>query len=313
MLPDFGIGVLLAVFTALVSTPVVKRIAFKVGAVDLPDKRKVHKEPMPRLGGLAIYLAFMVGMLSFGTLDRDNLIIMTGATLIVAVGVLDDIYQLPAKVKLAGQIAAGAVPVLAGIRIEWIGGLLGGDYIYFEEFSFPLTIFWIVAFTNVVNLIDGLDGLAAGVGAIGSFTIAFLALQAGYADTAYIYGVLCAAIIGFLPFNFNPASIFMGDTGSMFIGYIVGAFSVDGVVKTAATVSLLVPAIAFGLPIMDTAFAIVRRYRNGVPIFKPDKGHIHHRLLALGLTQREAVLVMHGITLALALAAVFLARWSRGM
>lgn len=118
MLPDFGIGVLLAVFTALVSTPVVKRIAFKVGAVDLPDKRKVHKEPMPRLGGLAIYLAFMVGMLSFGTLDRDNLIIMTGATLIVAVGVLDDIYQLPAKVKLAGQIAAAAVPVLAGIRIE---------------------------------------------------------------------------------------------------------------------------------------------------------------------------------------------------
>jgi len=313
MLSDFGIGVLVTIFIALVVTPIVKRIAFWVGAVDLPDARKVHHEPMPRLGGLAIYFAFVTGMFCSGSFDWDMVIILVGATLIVVVGVLDDIYQLPAKVKLAGQILAAMIPVLAGIRIEWIANFWGGDYIYFETLSIPLTVFWIVAFTNVVNLIDGLDGLAAGVGAIGSFTIAFLASQAGYGDTAYIYAILCAAIVGFLPYNFNPASIFMGDTGSMFIGYIVGAFSVDGVVKTAATISLLVPAIVFGLPIMDTAFAILRRYHNGVPIFKPDKGHIHHRLLALGLTQREAVLIMYAITIALALIAVFLTRYIRGV
>lgn len=313
MLSKFGIGVLLTIFIALVATPIVKRIAFRVGAVDLPDVRKVHKDPMPRLGGLAIYLAFLVGIIFFGSPDRDTIVILAGATLIVAVGVLDDIYQLPAKVKLAGQILAAAVPIFAGIRIEWIGSFFSENYIYFEELSYPLTFFWIVAFTNVVNLIDGLDGLAAGVGAIGSFTVAFLALQAGYVDTAYVYAVLCAAIIGFLPYNFNPASIFMGDTGSMFIGYIMGAFSVDGAVKTAATISLLVPAIVLGLPIMDTAFAIVRRYHKGVPIFQPDKGHIHHRLLALGLTQREAVLIMYAITVGLSIVAILIARWSRGV
>ena len=308
MLSDFGIGVLLAVCTALLVTPIVKRIAHRLGAVDMPDPRKIHKEPMPRLGGLGIYCAFLAGMLFKGSWDKDIYIILAGSTIILVLGILDDIYQLSAKTKLLGQIVAALVPVLWGIRIEWVGGLFSGNYFYFEEFSIPITIFWIVAFTNVVNLIDGLDGLAAGVGAIGCFTIAFLALQAGYSETAYIYGVLSAAIVGFLPYNFNPASIFMGDTGSMFIGYTIALFSVDGVVKTAATLSLLVPAIVLGLPIMDTAFAIVRRYHNGVPIFKPDKGHIHHRLLALGLSQREAVLIMYAITAALGIVAMLIAK-----
>jgi len=312
MLANFGIGILLTIFISLLATPIVKRLALRLGAVDLPDERKIHKEPMPRLGGLAIYAAFISGVLYLCPIDKDTLVILVGASLVVVVGVIDDIYQLPAKVKLFGQILAAAIPVAAGIRIEWIGAFFTDSYIYFDELSIPLTLFWIVSFTNVVNLIDGLDGLAAGVGAIGSFTIAFLALQAGYMDTAYIFGVLCAAIIGFLPYNFNPASIFMGDTGAMFIGYIIGAFSVDGAVKTAATMSLLVPAIVLGLPIMDTAFAIARRYHNGVPIFSPDKGHIHHRLLSMGLTQREAVLIMYAITVSLSMVAILLTQLGKG-
>lgn len=184
-----------------------------------------------------------------------------------------------------------------------------GGYFYLEYFSIPITVFWIVSFTNVVNLIDGLDGLAAGVGAIASLTVGLVAWQFGYYHIAVLSAALCGSIIGFLRYNFNPASIFMGDTGSMFIGYTMAAISVYGAVKTAATIALFVPAIALGLPIMDTAFAILRRYSNGRPIFSPDKGHLHHRLLDRGFNQKEAVLLMYGITAALCIGAVLWAEF----
>ena len=238
-------------------------------------------------------------------MTRDIFALLLGGTVIVIVGILDDKYQLPAKVKLLGQIAAAFVLVLFDIKIEWLNNPWGG-YFYLEYFSVPLTVFWIVSFTNVVNLMDGLDGLAAGVSGIASVTVILVALQQGFYTVAVITAALAGGIIGFIRYNFNPASIFMGDTGSMFIGYMLAAISIFGAVKSAATIALLVPAVALGLPIMDTAFAIVRRYTNGRPIFQPDKGHLHHRLLAMGLSQRQAVLLMYVISAVLGIAAILL-------
>lgn len=295
----------IALLASFLLTPYVKKLAFKIGALDKPDQRKVHKKLMPRLGGLAIYLGFMIAVISSVHVSKDILGLLVGGTVILVVGIIDDVYQLPAKVKLLGQIVAAAVLVLFDIKIEWLNNPWGG-YFYLEYFSIPLTIFWVISFTNVVNLIDGLDGLAAGVSAIASITVILVAVHQGYYSVALITSALAGGIIGFIRYNFNPATIFMGDTGSMFIGYMLAAISIFGAVKSAATIALLVPAIALGLPIMDTAFAILRRYTNGRPIFQPDKGHLHHRLLAMGLSQRQAVMLMYAISAALSVAAVVL-------
>lgn len=303
MLSIYGFPFMLAMFVSYVLTPYIKQLAFKIGAVDRPDNRKVHKKIMPRLGGLAIYIAFMIGCVASMEITWDIFGILLGGTLIVALGVADDVYQLPAKVKLLGQIAAACVLVIFDIRIEWVNNPLGG-YFYLDMLSIPFTIFWVISFTNVVNLIDGLDGLAAGVSAIASLTVILVSVQMGYFHVAILTAALAGAIIGFIRYNFNPATIFMGDTGSMFIGYMLAAISVYGAVKTAATIALIVPAIALGLPILDTAFAIMRRYVNGRPIFQPDKGHLHHRLLATGMSHKETVLFMYGITAVLCIGAV---------
>ena len=303
MLSVYGFPFLLAMLVSFILTPYIKKLAFAIGALDKPDNRKVHKKIMPRLGGLAIYIAFMVAVLASVEITKEILGVLLGGTFIVIVGILDDKYGLPAKVKLLGQIMAASILVLFGVQIEWINHPLGG-YIYTEFFAIPITIFWVISFTNVVNLIDGLDGLAAGVSAIASITVILVAAQMGYFHVAVLTSALAGGIIGFIRYNFNPATIFMGDTGSMFIGYMLAAISVLGAFKTAATVSLIVPAIALGLPIMDTSFAILRRYTNGRPIFQPDKGHLHHRLLAMGMNQKQAVLLMYGITAMLGIAAV---------
>lgn len=308
MLSAYGFPFLLAMFVSYVLTPYIKKLAFYIGAIDKPDNRKVHKKIMPRLGGLAIYIAFMAGAIASLEMTMDIIGILLGGTVIVAIGILDDKYQLPAKVKLLGQIAAACILVLFDIRIEWVNNPFGGYY-YLDLLSIPLTIFWVISFTNVVNLIDGLDGLAAGVSAIASVTVILVSIQMGYYHVAVMTAALAGGIVGFIRYNFNPATIFMGDTGSMFIGYMLAAISVYGAVKTAATVALIVPAIALGLPIMDTAFAIMRRYSNGRPIFQPDKGHLHHRLLAMGMNQRQAVLLMYGITAMLGITAVLWAEF----
>lgn len=308
MLSSYGFPFLFATLISYVLTPYIRKIAFRIGAIDRPDNRKVHKKIMPRLGGLAIYIAFVIAVAASLEFSQDIIGIMAGGTVIAAVGVLDDKYQLPARLKLLGQIFAAATLVLFGIQIEWVNNPLGG-YFYLDYLSVPFTVFWVVAMTNVVNLIDGLDGLAAGVSAIASLTVLLVAAQMGYYHVAVMTAALAGGIIGFIRYNFNPATIFMGDTGSMFLGYMLAAVSVYGAVKTAATVALIVPAIALGLPIMDTAFAIMRRYSNGHPIFQPDKGHLHHRLLAMGMNQRQAVLLMYGITAALSIGAVLWAEF----
>jgi UDP-GlcNAc:undecaprenyl-phosphate GlcNAc-1-phosphate transferase len=257
------------------------------------------------MGGLAIVIAFMTAALTTMELTTDVIGILLGGCVIAAVGIADDMFQLAARVKLAGQIAAALVPVLFGVRIEWLNNPWGG-YFYLDYLAVPFTVFWIVSFTNVVNLIDGLDGLAAGVSAIASVTVIMVALQQGLYPVAVLTACLAGGIIGFIRYNFNPATIFMGDTGSLFLGYMLAAISIFGAVKSAATIALLVPAIALGLPIMDTAFAIIRRYKNNRPIFQPDKGHIHHRLLAMGFSQRQAVIFMYLISAGLCLTAILL-------
>lgn len=312
-MPDYMLAFVIAAGVALLITPGVILLAAKTGAMDTPDARKVHKKPIPRIGGIGIYAAFMVAMLSVlsfvdvtAEVKTEIIGLMVGGSLIVLVGVIDDYKNLPAKVKLVGQIIAAAVLVIAfDVRIDFITDPFG-DYIYTEWLAVPLTIFWIVGLTNTVNLIDGLDGLAAGVSTIAAVTIMLVALQQSIMLVAVLTAALAGAAFGFLYYNFNPARIFMGDSGSMFLGFMLAGISVIGAVKSAATIALIVPILALGLPILDTTFAIVRRYRGGVPIFKPDKGHLHHRLLDLGFTQRQAVLLMYVISALLGLSAVAL-------
>lgn len=312
-MPDYMLAFVIAAGVAFLITPGVILLAAKTGAMDAPDARKVHKKPIPRIGGIGIYAAFMVAMLSVlsfvdvtAEVKTEIIGLMVGGSLIVLVGVIDDYKNLPAKVKLVGQIIAAAVLVIAfDVRIDFITDPFG-DYIYTEWLAVPLTIFWIVGLTNTVNLIDGLDGLAAGVATIAAVTIMMVALQQSIMLVAVLTAALAGAAFGFLYYNFNPARIFMGDSGSMFLGFMLAGISVIGAVKSAATIALIVPILALGLPILDTTFAIVRRYRGGVPIFKPDKGHLHHRLLDLGFTQRQAVLLMYVISALLGLSAVAL-------
>lgn len=297
----------IALIVAYVLTPSVKKLAIKVGAVDRPNARKVHTHIIPRLGGLAIYIGFLAGVLYSMPMNHEMLGLLLGCTAIVCVGIWDDICNIPAKVKLVGQILSAAIPVAFGIQIEWLTNPFGNLIILPEVVAIPLTIFWIIGFTNTVNLIDGLDGLAAGVSFIASISMFLMAVSMNQYLPAMIIISMAGAALGFLQYNFNPAKIFMGDTGSMLLGYTMAVTAVLGLVKTAATIALVVPVIALGLPILDTLFAIIRRKMSGVPIFTPDKGHLHHRLLALGLSQKQAVLIMYCVSIVLGIVAIFVA------
>lgn len=289
---------LAALAITFILTPVVKKLAIRIGAVDRPDARKVHHGLIPRLGGLAIYAGFIGSLaLTVGFDDRQLLGLALGATFLIFVGVMDDRFSLAPKVKLLGQIfAAFILAGIFGVRMDWLSLPFVG-YLYFPAFiSVPLTVFWIIGFVNTVNLIDGLDGLAAGIAAIASLAISFLAFQMGQWVCAAAMAAMTGAAIAFLQYNFNPAKIFMGDTGSMFLGYVIASVSVMGSMKTAAIAVLIVPLVALAVPILDTLMAIVRRKHSGVPVFSPDKRHLHHRLLDRGLTQKQVVLIMYALT-----------------
>ncbi|QSQ08338.1 putative undecaprenyl-phosphate N-acetylglucosaminyl 1-phosphate transferase [Koleobacter methoxysyntrophicus] len=297
---------IVALVISYILTPFVERLAWKTGAVDIPkDERRVHTKPIPRIGGLAIYIAFIVTVLITMPVTDNIKGVIIGGTLITILGVLDDIYNLPAKIKLLGQVAAAGILVYFGIKVEWVTNPLG-DMVYLGKLSIPITIFWIVGVTNTLNFIDGLDGLAAGIASIASFTLMLVALNEGLGPVVILTAALAGGAVGFLPFNFNPAKIFMGDTGAMFLGYVLAAISVMGAIKSATAIALAVPILALGLPIFDTAFAILRRAINGYPVMKADKDHLHHRLLAIGLTQRQTVLIMYSISAALGMSAIAL-------
>jgi UDP-GlcNAc:undecaprenyl-phosphate/decaprenyl-phosphate GlcNAc-1-phosphate transferase len=304
-----GLIFAIALLTALAMTPLVRRFALRIGFVARPNERSMHQEPKPYLGGLAIFLAFAVAVVAgYGFRDEKILGILTGGLLVLLLGILDDRYDLKPVVKLLGQVVAAAVLVYVwDVRIYGIINPFNETWLSFGWWSGPLTLFWIVAFMNVVNFIDGLDGLAAGISSIAALTLLLVAMQQQQSSAVLLTAALAGASIGFLRYNFNPAKIFMGDAGAMFLGYILAAVSVHGVLKSAATVGVIVPVLALALPIFDTAFAIVRRVSSGRSIGQADKDHLHHRLLRLGLSHRSTVLVMWAASAWIGLSAVAVA------
>ena len=298
----------------LIFTPVAIFIAPKIGAVDIPkDDRRMHDRPMPRFGGFAIFIGSTAAIAIFLVPGNPRMLsVIAGGALIYILGLIDDLKGIPAKVKLLGQIAAACAVFALGIRINFITGFFSfenGYTFYSGAPAFILTILWIVGITNTINLIDGLDGLAAGVAAIASLSIAYAAFISSESPVATLSMLAIAGgALGFLPFNFHPAKIFMGDSGSLFLGFMLAALSVEGATKSAAVVATIVPVFVLGLPIFDTAYAILRRILNRKPIMEADKGHLHHRIMAAGFGQRRAVLMLYGISGAMGVAAILLSR-----
>ena len=303
-------ALLTAAIVAFITTPVVRTLAFRVGAVDVPrDNRRMHNHPIPRMGGLAIFFGFILSALIFVPLDAPLRGMLLGAVIIVILGIFDDIYALPALPKLLVQIAAATVAVLMGNQIEVLSNpniFSSNPYWDLGFLSIPISVFWIVGITNAVNLIDGLDGLACGVSTISSMTMLVIALTVAEPDVALLMAALAGGCIGFLPYNLNPAKIFMGDTGSTFLGFILATVSIEGLFKSYAIISFAVPFLMLGLPIFDTCFAILRRVSHGQSPMAPDRGHIHHRLIDMGFSQKQAVATLYVISAILGLSAVVL-------
>ncbi|MGN1385556.1 MAG: glycosyltransferase family 4 protein, partial [Bacillus sp. (in: firmicutes)] len=286
---------LLCFIASLIITPLVRKLAFKIGATDKPNYRKVHQKIMPRLGGLAIFISFLIGMAILRPQDDQigTMAVLLGACIIVVIGIFDDMYELSAKVKFIGQILAALVVVLGGVQVDYINLPFGGG-IELGVLSIPLTILWIVGITNAINLIDGLDGLAAGVSAIALITISGMALLKGDLFVLSISAILIGSILGFLKYNFHPAKIFMGDTGALFLGFMIAVLSLSGF-KNVTVLSLIIPIIILGVPISDTFFAIIRRIVNKQPLSAPDKSHLHHCMLRLGYSHRQTVLIIYAM------------------
>ncbi len=300
----------IAFFMSLASTPAVKILAHKVGAIDVPDgKRRVHKAPIPRLGGLAIFFGFMVAVLAFVDIDSQTRGILIGSLLIVAIGILDDIMQLKASIKLLVQLIAAGVVVYHGVEISAISVpsfITDGGILPLKWLSIPITVIWIVGVTNAVNLIDGLDGLAVGISSIATFSLFFIAILAGEPTVALVSAALAGSCLGFLPYNFNPAKIFMGDTGSTFLGFILSVICIQGLFKGYAIISFIIPFLILGLPIFDTSVAIIRRIHDKRPIMGADRGHLHHKLIDMGFSQKQTVAILYVIAVLLGLSAVVL-------
>ena len=303
------LGVVACVVTVLVM-PYAKRIAQKLNAIDYPDARRVNTRPVPRLGGIAMFAGVLVALLvellgesflgwaGFYTggvrTDVNHWGVMIGIMAVFATGVVDDVKHIKPLAKLAGQIAGALIIATSGVLFDSLMNPFGGGMIHFAWwFAYPLTVLYLVSFMNVINLIDGLDGLAGGITAIGSAWLFVIAFQGGLVETAMLSIVLLGACLGFLKFNFNPASIFMGDSGSLTLGAMLGVISLLGVMKTPTLVIMAVPLITVAIPIADTACAIIRRLARHQSIMQPDKGHLHHRLLGRGYSMRKSVVIIY--------------------
>ena len=310
LLLSVGAALLCAFAVSFLMCPLVKSFAYRIGAIDVPkDNRRMHKKPVPRLGGLAIFLGFMVSMLLFVRIDHQLKGILLGASIIVVLGVVDDMSPLRASFKFCVQIVAALVAVFHGVVIEILSNpnvFAENPYWELNWLSIPITVLWIVGITNAVNLIDGLDGLACGVSTISAVSMLVIALLVSEGDVALVMASLVGACLGFMPYNRNPAKMFMGDTGSTFLGYILATISIQGLFKYYAIVSFAVPFLILGLPMFDTLFAIIRRLAHGQNPMAPDRGHIHHRLIDMGLSQKQAVAALYVISSILGLSAVVL-------
>lgn len=322
---DIAIAFLLAFITAFVITPYTIRFAHKVGAVDIPNDRRVNKKPMPRLGGLAVISGFLVSAIYLiVTMHIENKIDFVAEGLnkkllgfllgILVLGItcfLDDVKGIKPLVKLAGQTLAAIIVVSSGVLIDnFTIPFKENNVMLNEVFSYILTIGWIVGITNAINLIDGLDGLSSGITLISCISLLIIfSLNESPLIAIVLITALAGAIVGFIPYNFNPAKTFIGDVGSNFMGFVIAVISILGVAKTYTAIVIVAPIIVLALPIFDTLWAIVRRIvktKSIKGVFKADKGHLHHRLMARGYTQKQAVLILYGITATFGMTAIIL-------
>lgn len=295
---------------SFILTPIVIRVAHHIGAVDVPeDDRRVHTKPIPRLGGLAVFLSVMLCFLIFVDYPMAKIMgIMIGSLVIVLLGLIDDIAPVKAKYKLIGQVFAAFILIFSDIRIMGVSDAFNlSQTIYIDDFlSVVITILWVVGITNTLNLIDGLDGLSGGIATISAVTLAYVAFSNGRIEVAIITLIIAGACLGFLPYNFNPARIFMGDTGALFLGFILAAISIEGTLKISTAFTFFAPVLALGIPIFDTFFSIVRRMAAGKHPFEADRGHLHHRVLDLGYGHKRTVIYLYIINSLLGLGGVFL-------
>lgn len=300
---DVIIMVAVTFIVSLISVPVAKKIAAHVGALDIPNSRKVHSKPMPRMGGLAIYFAFLVGYILFGQISSKMISILIGSFIILVTGIIDDIKPIDAKVKMLGQILSALIVVFYGdIILQDISAF--GLYIDFGIFAYPITVIFIVACINCLNFIDGLDGLAAGISSIFFVTIGIITFIRGQFGLPYeLTFIMLGSTLGFLVHNFHPASIFMGDSGSMFLGFIISIITLLGF-KNVMMSSIIIPFLILAIPILDTLFAIIRRKLKGESISKPDKFHVHHQLLRKNFSHKTTVLIIYGINILFSIASI---------
>jgi UDP-GlcNAc:undecaprenyl-phosphate GlcNAc-1-phosphate transferase len=318
--------IVLAFIISFGISPIAILISRKTGALDVPsDSRRMHTHPVPRLGGIAIFISFFVcalvlhSLVSSGSIagpDSEEMMgklraILIAGSLVFLLGLIDDFKDIKARYKFIGQIACASLAFILGVRIPAIAFFgwqfseesAGGIFI-----SFVVTVIWLVAITNMMNLIDGLDGLAAGVSGIAALAIAYTAYINGYYIAAFAMAILAGSALGFLPFNFYPAKIFMGDAGAMFLGFAIASVSIISPAKGATIVAIIAPVIVLGVPAFDVAFAIFRRRIRGKPVFEADKGHLHHQLTRIGIGQRRAALMLYGISGIMGIAAIVLSR-----
>ncbi|WP_431804149.1 glycosyltransferase family 4 protein [Halobacillus andaensis] len=283
-------------------TPIIIKFAVHINALDAPDVRKVHTKQMPRLGGLAIFISVLSGMLIFTPYSSNAYPLLVGGIIIAITGVLDDIISLAPIHKLSGQVTAALVVILSGVKIEFVNLPFGGPF-EFGVLSIPITLMWIIGVTNAINLVDGLDGLAAGISSIALLTITSMAVMMGNGFVVFTGIIVLGATLGFLVFNFYPAKIFMGDTGAMFLGFMISVLALLGF-KNVTLFSFVIPILILGVPISDTLITIIRRVLQNQPIMKPDFSHLHHNLLKLGCTHPQTVIIIYTLSALFSLAAV---------
>ena len=301
-------GVMAFIFAALMAfaaTPIVRVIAYKIGAVDIPeDNRRMHKVPIPRLGGLAIAFSFVISVFLFYDISNTTLGMIIGAFIIILIGIVDDVYRIRAAFKFAAQLVAAGIAVSQGVVVQQVN--IFGEWIHFGYFAIPITILWIVGLTNAVNWIDGLDGLSCGISTISALSLLAVTILIGEFRIAVLIAILAGACIGFLPFNKNPAKIFIGDTGAMFLGFVLSIVSIQGVFKVHAVVTFIIPFLILGVPIFDTIFSMLRRIFTGTAPWKPDKGHLHHRLIDMGFNQKQSVRILYAVSALLGISSIML-------
>ncbi|PTG85180.1 glycosyltransferase family 4 protein [Staphylococcus chromogenes] len=296
--------IIFSMIVSLILTPIVIAVSKKLDIVDRPNFRKIHTKPISMLGGSAILLSFFIGIWLGAPIEREIKPLLLGAIVIYLVGLIDDLYDLKPVLKLIGQIIAASIVVVYGVTIDFISIPIGPT-IHFGWLSIPITIFWIVAITNAINLIDGLDGLAAGVSTIALVTIAFIAILQGNIFIIMICSVLIGSLLGFLVFNFHPAKIFLGDSGALLLGFIIGFLSLLGF-KNITFISLFFPIVILAVPFIDTLFAMIRRVKRGQHIIQADKSHLHHKLLDLGYTHRQTVILIYAMAIMFSVVSVIL-------